>query len=255
MATRKKQLSNYGAESAFIFVGKVVQPKAATMAGIAGNNTAIVQVERVITAPDMFASLGGSQITARFKNASDVKKGRSLTFFANGWIFGASVAVDVVGTAPETQAPAAASLVRNAKVSMSDNMLKARIDSAEIGVVGRVAAVAKSDRGPTHISEHDPNWHEATIDVDEVVKGKKNVKQVKVLFPDSDDVRWHKVGKYAAGQQGVWLLQPGQRQDSKGIPAKVMAAVPAGRDVLTALHSCDYLPLHELERIRALVRK
>jgi hypothetical protein len=255
MATRKKQVSNYATESAFIFVGKVVKPKAATMEGIAGSNTAIVQVERVVSAPDIFGSLGGQQITARFKNASDVKKGRSLTFFANGWIFGASIAVDVVGTAPQTPPLAAASLVRDAKVSMSDRMVKARIDSAEIGVAGRVAAVAKSDRGPTHISEHDPNWHEATIDVDEVVKGKKNVKQVKVLFPDSDDVRWHKVGKYAAGQQGVWLLQPGQRQDSKGIPAKVMAAVPAGRDVLTALHPCDYLPLHELERVRALVRK
>jgi hypothetical protein len=255
MATRKNQVSNYAAESAFIFVGKVVKSKAATMEGIAGNNTAIVQVERVISAPDIFGSLGGHQITARFKNASEVNKRGSLTFFANGWIFGASIAVDVIGTAPATPALAAASLVRNAKVSMSDSTLKARIDSAELGVAGRVAAVTKSDKGPTHISEHDPNWHEATIEVDEVVKGRKNIKQVKVLFPDSDDVRWHKVGKYAAGQQGVWLLQPGQRQDSKGIPAKVMAAVPTGRDVLTALHPYDYLPLHELERVRALVRK
>jgi hypothetical protein len=255
MATSKKQVNKYAAESAFVFVGKVVKPKAATMEGLARDNTAIVQVERVISAPDIFSSLGGHQITARFKKASDIKKGGSLTFFANGWIFGASVAVDVVGTAAETPAPAAASLVRDAKVSMTDSMLKARIDSAELGVAGRVAAVARSDKGVTHISEHDPNWHEATIDVDEVVKGKKDVKQVKVLFPNSDDVRWHNVGKFAPGQQGIWLLQPGQKQDTKGIPAKVMAAVPAGPDVLTTLHPCDYLPLHELERVRALVRK
>ena len=122
-------------------------------------------------------------------------------------------------------------------------------------VAGRVTEMAKSDKGPTYISEHDPDWHEATIDIDEVVKGKKDIKQVKVLFPNSDDVRWHKIGKYAPGQQGVWLLHPGQQQDTKGIPAKVMAAVPAGPDVLTALHPSDYLPLHELERVRAMISK
>ncbi len=51
------------------------------------------------------------------------------------------------------------------------------------------------------------------------------------------------------------MLQPGARQDSAGIPPKVMAAVPTGANVLTALHKGDYLPLHELERVRALARK
>lgn len=255
MATIKKQVSKYATESAFVFVGKVVKPKAATMEGLAADNTAIVQVERVISAPDIFTSMGGHQITARFKKASDIKKGASRTFFTNGWIFGESVAVDVVGTTEETVPKATTSVVRSASVSSKDSVLRERFESAELAVAGRIAKVTESDKGPAYISEHDPNWHEATIDVDEVVKGKKDVKEVKVLFPNSDDVRWHKIGKYAPGQQGVWLLQPGQQQDTKGIPAKLMAAVPAGPDVLTALHPCDYLPLHELERVRALVSK
>lgn len=255
MATSNKQASKYASKSAFVFVGKVVKPKAATMAGLAGDNTAIVQVERVISAPDIFTAMGGHQITARFKRAGDIKKGASLTFFTNGWIFGESLAVDVVGTAADTGSKAAASAVRSASLSSKDSVLRERLDSAAMGVVGRVANVTKSDKGPAYISEHDPNWQEATIDVDEVVKGRKGVKQVKVLFPNSDDVRWQKIGKYAPGQQGVWLLQPGRKQDARGIPAKVMAAVPPGPDVLTALHPSDYLPLHELERVRALVRK
>ena len=255
MATSKKQVSKYTTESAFIFVGKVVKLKAATMEGLAAENTAIVQVERVISAPDIFTTMGGHQITVRFKKASDIKKGASLTFFTNGWIFGESVAVDVVGTAEETGGNVTASLVRSASVSSKDSVLRERFESAELVVAGRVTEMAKSDKGPTYISEHDPNWHEATIDIDEVVKGKKDIKQVKMLFPNSDDVRWHKIGKYAPGQQGVWLLHPGQQQDTKGIPAKVMAAVPAGPDVLTALHPSDYLPLHELERVRAMISK
>ena len=87
-----------------------------------------------------------------------------------------------------------------------------------------------------------------------MLKGKKGVKQVTVLFPNSDDVRWHKVAKYAAGQQGIWMLQKGDAQDAKGIPAKVFAAIPSGPNVMTALHPGDFLPLHELERVRALVQ-
>lgn len=254
MVTSKKQTSKFAADSAFVFVGKVVKPKAATIDNLAADNTAIVQVERVVSAPDMFAGIAGHPITARFKKAVDVKRGATLTFFANGWIFGQSIAVDVVGTADEASVPAAAGLVRGASMSNSDEVLRKRLDSAESVIAGRVANVTKSEQGPTHISEHDPNWHEATIEVDEVVKGKKGTKEMKMLFPRSDDVRWHKVPKYDPGQQGVWLLQPGKKQDTRGIPPKQMAAVPAG-DVLTTLHPCDYLPLHELERVRALVGK
>jgi hypothetical protein len=255
MATSKRQASKYAAESAFVFVGRVIKPKAATMKEIAADNTAIVQVDRVISAPDMFTSLGGHQITARFKKPAEIKKGAAMTFFSNGWIFGKSVAVDVVGTAEAAGDPAPASLVRSAVVSSNDSTMRARLDSAELAVVGRVAHVVKSERGPTHISEHDPNWHEATIDVAEVLKGKKGVKQVTALFPKSDDVRWYKAPKYTPDQQGIWLLQPGQRQDPDGIPPKVLAAIPAGRDVLTTVHPADFLPLHELERVRAMVRK
>jgi len=48
---------------------------------------------------------------------------------------------------------------------------------------------------PTYISEHNPIWQEATIKVDDVLKGKKNTKEVKVIFPASDDIRWKKTNK------------------------------------------------------------
>lgn len=251
----KQQLSKYAAQSAFVFIGKVLKLKAATIDGIATDSTAVVQVEQVITAPDMFASLGGSEITVRFKTMPRIRKGSTLTFYTNGWIFGSSIAVDAVGYAAETRPPQTAKMVRAAHSSHKDAELKARLDSAAMGVVGTVTHVERSDRGPTHISEHDPNWHEATIDVDEVVKGKKDVKKVTVLFPQSDDIRWHKVAKYRQGQQGIWILQKGRKQDRAGIARKVFDAIPAGPEVMTAVHGADYLPLTELGRVKALLRK
>ena len=94
---------------------------------------------------------------------------------------------------------------------------------------------------------------EATIKVDEVVKGKKDTTRVTVLFPQSDDIRWHKVHKYAKGQQGIWLLQKGRNQDPEGIAPKVLAAIPPGSEVMTALHAADFQPLNELGRVKALL--
>src|SRR5260370_41036757 len=136
-----------------------------------------------------------------------------------------------------------------------DDVVKERLKSAAVAVAGKVAKVEQVAHETTHISEHDPDWHEATIDVDEVIKGKKNTRQVSVLFPNSDDVRWHKVAKYSEGQKGIWLLQRGRQQDSRGIAPKLLAALPPDAEPLTTLHPVDFLPLHELGRVKALAKK
>ena len=47
---------------------------------------------------------------------------------------------------------------------------------------------------------------ERGIDVDQVTKGTRRAKRVTVRFPSSTDVRWAKVPKLRAGQEGVFLL-------------------------------------------------
>ena len=90
----KQQISKYVAQSSFVFTGKVVKLKAATMSGIKTDDTAVVQIDHIVTAPAMFTALSGQQITVRFKKLTSIKKGSTMTFFTNGWIFGSSVAVD-----------------------------------------------------------------------------------------------------------------------------------------------------------------
>ncbi len=255
MATSPRQLSDFIARSAFVFVGTVLKTNAATMEELKAKNTATVQVDRVVIAPEMFAALGGHNVTVRFHKPVSLARGNKRTFFANGWVFGSSVALDLVGVAEETSAQAVAGAVRGSRTATGDNVLATRLNSAALVVAGTVAGVQQSAAETTHISEHDPDWREATISVDEVIKGAEGVKQAKVLFPNSDDVRWYKVRKYAVGEQGIWLLQPGANQDSAGIAPKVMEAIPAGANVLTSLHESDFLPLHELERVKALARK
>ena len=101
MAASPRRLRDVAARSAFVFVGTVVKTSAATMDELAADNTAIVQVDRVVSSPQMFAALGGHNVTVRYHKPVKLAKGQSLTFFTNGWVFGASVAVDVVNVAKE----------------------------------------------------------------------------------------------------------------------------------------------------------
>ena len=254
MATTQKQVTDLAGRSAFVFVGKVVKTKAALIDGLAADNTAIVQVEHVFTGPAMFTSIVGQQVTVRVGKSTVLKRGERRTFFANGWVFGASLAVDIVGMVDETDVDALTPLLGNARSETRDDAVRARLQSSVLGVVGTVTHVAPSAKDPGPISEHNPNWHQATIQVDEVIKGKPTTKNATVLFPSSDDARWRGVAKYSEGQQGIFILQPGRKQDTAGIGPKLMGAVPSGADVLTTLHHDDYLPLSELERVRALAK-
>jgi hypothetical protein len=93
-------------------------------------------------------------------------------------------------------------------------------------------------------SEHDPQWHEAEIEIEEVVKGDVPEARTVVLFPASTDVMWYRAPKLTPGQQGVWVLHDEQ------IPESVASAFPS---VFTALDPTDVRPREELEHVRELV--
>jgi len=255
MAATKKQLAKIASGAPFVFVGKVGKLGAATMDGLAAKNTAIVNVERVVTAPEMFHGITGQDVTVRMPKGASLRKNDRKTFFADGWIFGASLAVDVRAVTDVTDTAVTAPMVRAAATAQADATLKERIDAAALGVVGTVTNVERSPVETSHVSEHDPDWHEATIDVDEVIKGKKGTKRVTVLFPNSDDMRWHHVDKYSVGEQGIFMLQRKAKASAAGVSPKLLAAVPDQPDTFTTLHPADHLPLDQLERVRALARK
>ena len=273
---QKNKLKADEAHAAFVFTGKVIKSAAALMPNIITKNTLIVEVQHIIKVPAMFASIAGQQVTVRFKKLPKLKKNAIITVFANGWIFGETMAVDAVSFTEETDKMTMAASINTTMTATSDADLKDRIDSAELGVVGKVTKVQKAtvpdtplslsakkskakskkdEPQTTKITEHDPNWHQATIKVDEVIKGQKSKKDVKVIFPKSDDVRWYKVAKFDVGQQGVWLLQKGKDQDVKGIPPRLLDALPETGDVFTALHDKDFLPLNELGKVKSLIKK
>jgi hypothetical protein len=164
-----------------------------------------------------------------------------------------------VRLAPETQALATLTAPSTAAAGVRGPIRR--------GAGGARAADTKTGAGasaanvPARISEHDPLWHEAVVNVESVEKGSTRQKQVVVRFPGSNDVRWRNDPKFRPGQQGVFLLNvaaptgagaakatslPGTRG-----AALTATAVPSAQGALQAMSEPQ--PISAIDKVRQLL--
>jgi hypothetical protein len=237
-----------------VFVGTVTRTGATALASVApAARMLVVRVEAVLAKPAALRLAAGDSITVEAQDSS-WRGGERATFYTTGWVFGHGVAVREVGheTMPAQQSLA----VRRDSFQLlqrqvSDSTLAARVRAADMIVVGRVEAI----QAPTmmgqprrRVTEHDPDWQEAVIVVDSMLKGPSSARVV-VRFPGSLDVAWHRLPKFTAGQAGTFLLS---RDTLSGAPRAILA----GRAVTayTAPTGADVLAAADAARIRALLK-
>jgi hypothetical protein len=219
----------------------------------------VVRVDEVIEKPSAVSMRPGGDVTVEVKNPSVFRQGVQATFYTQSWIFGAGLALREVGhelLAQQPRAPATPrEQVAQTRQALNDADLRARVQAAEIVVVGQVQEVrapSVSARGagePPQAREHDPDWREAVIRVQTAIKGVQPNQDVVVKFPASRDIAWVQAPKFQQGQSGTFILR---RDQASGVPRAVLA----GRQVntYTALTANDVLPADAAERIRALLR-
>jgi len=249
-------------KSDLVFIATVTEVGKASFAGVPESaRTIIVRVDSVIEKPSAVPVAPGDRVTVRVNDPSRFRKGTRATFYAQGWILGAGLAVREVGhepiPKPKTAAAATTETGRDVKKirrQTSDAQLKAQIRAADMVVAGRVVSVQphtmQAAGAPARrITEHDPDWQEAVIQVDSAIKGTTTNNRALVRFPASRDVQWLNAPKFAMGQEGVFIL----RLDRvSGAPRALLSGseVPA----YTALRPADVLPSTEVQRIRGLAR-
>jgi len=264
MAAAMPSAEELAKDAKFVFQGTVKKLRASNVEGAAANpRTAIVHVDHLIRAAETLADYAGRDITVRLEHEKALRAGQSYVFYANGWIFAETIAVQCVKCDEATPASAAALSQHpdDAPRSLGEHEAIRQAEKADLIVSGRVSSVRLTqpelrarnllDRGQTSepISEHAPMWREAVIAIDAVHKGEHAGGEVVVRFPASRDVRWHKAPKFEAGQEGVFLLR-------KGVAAPVTRGMPAepAAGEYTALHEADVQPLARLAAITLAAR-
>lgn len=263
----------------FIFKGTVQKLKSATMKQVpVDDRTIVATVDQVLEAPANLAKLTGQQITVRLGGTAKVKVGQHLIFNTVSWIYGDSVAVQALSQKPVGS-------VRMASVAEAGDPVmrraarqkRERFATADLVVSGRVLAVrlpsesqpktrsvraAGLTQSPVKpISEHDPKWREAVVEVGDVHKGTHRKKEVVVRFPASMDVMWYHAPKFQPGQQGYFMLH---KTDVKTTPTKgkkgsgkaraaSLTSKPTDQDAYVALDPIDFEPFSEPGGVKTII--
>jgi hypothetical protein len=247
-ATGQQNVDDLVRQSRFIFYGTVRELNAATIPAVAAaGRTVIVKIDEVLRAPATLGDFTGQEITVRLSQPGPVRVGQRVVFFTNAWLYGQSIAVLEVGRIlPRGDTSGLRRQISDAAQRIADQDLRDRITRAELVVAGKVSATRPAPEPARRrpITEHDPDWWEATIEVSSVLKGRAPQPSVTVLFPNSTDVMWMDAPKFRVAQEGVWILQRDQKE--KGWP---VMRIPG----YTALDPLDFQPIEQLERIRRLI--
>jgi hypothetical protein len=189
-----------------LFIAEVAQPAATTMSDIPkGTPTIVVRVERVIEKPAAVALRTGDRVTIAVADPAANAVGRKYAFYAAGWIFGRTLAVREVAH----EVSPAPTLAADGKQLIHEAKLRQAIVSADAVVVGNVIGVgpaADAAAGARPLSEHDPEWRDAVVVVEESMKGLRQGQRIVVRFPSSSDVAWYRVPKLQRGEHGLFLL-------------------------------------------------
>lgn len=249
-------------QARFVFQGTVLKLKGTTMKELkATDRTVVVRVDEVIHAPEALSNYAGQEITVQLGGRKKVKKGQQLVFFTNGLLFGDSVAVESVDhREPEKTRAALATADGDPVKRLAQQDREARMATADAVVSGTVASVrlptdvvaaraglaAEPAAGP--ISEHDPDWRIAEIQVDHVHQGSHEGKTAEVRFPSSPDVMWHDAPKLHPGNEGFFILHKGEK-----VSAAARSAPTEDAGEYVALHSVDFQPSDEPGGIKSLV--
>jgi hypothetical protein len=253
----------------FVFKGTIKKLKSATMKEVPVNErTAVVTVDQIIEAPPDLAGYRGQDITVQLSGRQKIDVGQQMIFHTTSWMYGSGIAVRSLSQEPVKGSHATLLGVGDDPVEQrAKRQQREHFDAADLVVSGKVVAV-RLPRDPTPgrkragaaspgpISEHDPKWREAVIQVDELHKGAHKKKQVVVRFPSSNDVMWHGAPKFHAGQEGYFMLHKAEAEESKAKGAKKQKGKVRDRgaaESYQALDPGDFQPYSEPGGIKAII--
>lgn len=249
-------------QSSIVFYGTVSQLGATSFADVPKTaQTIVVRVDSVLRKPPAVSLKKGDEVTVEVKDPSAFQEGTRATFYTDGWIFGSGVAVKELwhemGPASGELAKAASADAKahgQAQEEVSDQELRERLNASDFVVIGRVTDVHRwtvpKSKIPYRVTEHDPDWHEAVVEIQSVLKGGKvKGNKVVVRFPQRNDVAWLRSPKFTKNQQGIFCLN---RDQATGVPTTKLGGKEV--NVYTCLRHGDSLPMSDEARVRVLLK-
>lgn len=250
-------------QSTIIFAGTVSQLGATSFADVPKSaQTIVVRVESVLKKPAAVSLKKGDNVTVEVKDPNAFRPGIEVTFYTDGWMFGSGVAVKELSHEMGARGGKAGRAgvderaLGRIEEQISDQELKQRMASADFVVLARVTdirpwTIPDAASVPHRVTEHDPDWHDAVIKIESVLKGPKPKKnKLVVRFPQCNDVAWAHAPKFEKNQEGIFFLM---KDEVSGAPVALLEGTEV--NAYTCLRPGDWLPKSDAARVRSLLKK
>ena len=170
--------------ASFIFKGKVLVLHTTLTDEEDVSNTGAVVVNEVLDAPEAIGKMAGEQITVRFADINKVKAGDEMIFFTEPYWVGESIGVEEKASVPKSdklfEDKEMISHIAKARNKYEEVQLKQTLTEASLVMTGKVMRINEMQEKMTVPTEHNPEWEEAEIQIDEMIKGKNETKGLMV---------------------------------------------------------------------------
>jgi len=168
-------------------------------------------VTEVIDAPPSLRDFEKQQVTVRFRDLRGIKEGEELVLFTEPYWFGETLGVNEKGSIGKGNAlydtPRLHEFIAQGHARITDNELRRVLKSSPVVVSGKVVRINEVTNEDKGLTEHDAEWKEAEIEVDQVLKGDAAGKILKVMYASGRDVMFFRSPKLAVGDEGIFMVQ------------------------------------------------
>ncbi len=226
------ELDKFVPGASLIFKAKVVLLNTLTTDEDDVSDAGVVSVSDVIDAPESFQNISGQQVTVRFADISKVKVGEERLFFTEPYWIGEAIGVKEKGSVLKShrlyENKKISTLIERARVKQDDKQLTEMIKKSKMVISGKVSKINEIKGIDVRGTEHDPEWKEAEIQIDEVIKGKTEGKTIKILFASGKDVMYYQSPKFTKDDEGIFIIQQSMPQTAKSFLNENMLIEPKG---------------------------
>jgi len=184
-------------EHKLVFTGTVLRVQETD-----GGSRAEVRIERIDDKPAAVSLRAGQIVTVLAAEPQAFEPDELRRFVTEPVIYGDRLTVRLLSAGP---------------ADLAIGPLAQALRTAEIVVTGKVVEIRPAPRAAftttLRVTEHDPQWHDAVVEIERINKGAPAMiradgkRQIVVRFAKSMDVRFYRMPKFTLGQEGVFLLQ------------------------------------------------
>lgn len=264
LAFAQDQSATLAEHSSIIVLGKVLKTNASDEPLLKPTSrTVLISVQKMLAGTAIAGDQTGRTITVILSRPGDFKEGEEALFFGNPRFLGNSLTIADEGEVPSRSGGPSqfAALQRGAQVRQ-DRPILDRLALAKLvfrGVVDAVrplelAAPAEQEkRPPTSLTEHDPDWHIASVRVATPLRGGDVGQVVAVVFAASRDVTWFNSPKLVQGQEAIFIAHAPMVQEQPLYRASGLTKLLQKQTVYLVTEPFDVLPPADEARVRGLL--